>query len=732
MRTRTAPKPLTAIMLCLPLLHGCEQTSVKDKGDDGMATRTLQSRTFTTVLRPGESEAIEITSDVDLDIPLTMVVDSGDGLSVSTAQDCAVPDQRCERRTLTADAGLAVAKLDQLRYPNAQPVSLFPGATGSAPLVVAMAVGGDNDLEEYGFSVAITAHGQVWTWGYNAQGQLGDGTAQSRAVPQAVAGLTDIIAVSGGGAHVLALDRFGSVWAWGDGEVGQLGDGARRDRSTPIRVAALPPITAIAAGDDYSLALGEDGAVWGWGRNSRVPDEARLLGVAGEDVATPVMLTGVDDIVAIAAGSEQALAIDAERVLWAWGSDEHGATGSCDPRPDAVRVLEDVVDVATGKAFAVALTASGQVFAFGADNQFLQRGRRGSDRLCVPGPDGELEELVPVAGLDDAVQVAAGDWFALARRADGSVWFWGDNSFGQAGGFPSSPLLPGPVPSIAPVFNLAAGANHVLVTTVEDQCGSAPGENFNGRLTSWGSNLRGERGDGTAANWVAPTPVVTLGDGGACDGILGHRLVIYRGGVGGGTIASTAPGLRCVGMLCWQTVTTGTNVTLTATPDENSVVDGWRWDCPANAFTDTSALTILGPVLCKVVFDRTDREEVEDDAPPAGFDGTYNGTLVFAPDESTSNLLDLPEFITYSITVAVEDDTITLSAPGEFVDVSGRFDPQTGTFSDLSAIEDTSFRIRADGEVRDDGVTRSLAFTYVVADDAGGGGAIYRFEGTDP
>src|SRR5438132_638747 len=114
-------------------------------------------------------------------------------------------------------------------------------------------------------------------WGYNERGQLGDGTTQGSDLPVAVSGLSGVVAVSGGGSHSLALLGDGTVRAWGSNGSGQLGDGtitgpetcaeARPCSRTPVAVSGLGGVGAIAAGSDHSLALVENGTVMAWGQN---------------------------------------------------------------------------------------------------------------------------------------------------------------------------------------------------------------------------------------------------------------------------------------------------------------------------------------------------------------------------------------------------------------------------------------------------------------------------------
>ena len=84
--------------------------------------------------------------------------------------------------------------------------------------------------------------------------------------------LEDIVAISAGNVHVLALDKNNNVWAWGEGWLGQLGDGTATQRDTPVRVetAADTPLTDIVyiyAGYRHSTAIDKYGDFWVWGDN---------------------------------------------------------------------------------------------------------------------------------------------------------------------------------------------------------------------------------------------------------------------------------------------------------------------------------------------------------------------------------------------------------------------------------------------------------------------------------
>ncbi len=143
----------------------------------------------------------------------------------------------------------------------------FLGASPGYSLdIITLASGGDH-------TVALRVDGTVWTWGRNANGQLGDGSWTNKNVPTRVAMLRDIVSVAAAVIpHSLAVRADGTVWAWGWNANGQLGDGTTTDQPTPVQVkdpsdpsGFLTDVIAVAAGERHSLALKANGTVWAWG-----------------------------------------------------------------------------------------------------------------------------------------------------------------------------------------------------------------------------------------------------------------------------------------------------------------------------------------------------------------------------------------------------------------------------------------------------------------------------------
>ncbi|MDO4540437.1 MAG: S-layer homology domain-containing protein, partial [Syntrophomonadaceae bacterium] len=214
--------------------------------------------------------------------------------------------------------------------------------------------------------LAIKSDSSLWAWGggVNAPGRVLEG----------------VNAVSAGQNHRLAVKTDGSLWAWGNNDKGQLGTGDLSASSTPIKV--MDETAAVAAGGSHSLALKRDGSLWAWGDNERgqvgnghVGDKTNNYGDPVQSVPVRIM----DNVTAISAGQDFSLALTADGVLWAWGSNEWGQAGN-DRQGDALDVYGNPIRTApasimtgiaamdAGMYHTLALTAGGELFAWGGNS----------------------------------------------------------------------------------------------------------------------------------------------------------------------------------------------------------------------------------------------------------------------------------------------------------------------------------------------------------------------------
>lgn len=128
----------------------------------------------------------------------------------------------------------------------------------------------------WGNSGALMADGTFYAWGYNASGQLGNGTTTNSSVPVLVSLDAAATSVYQGGSlsdngQTVAMLADGTVWAWGNNTWGQLGDGNRVDSSVPVEVEVPGGVTfsQVASGGGTSYAIDSTGDVWSWGQNSQ-------------------------------------------------------------------------------------------------------------------------------------------------------------------------------------------------------------------------------------------------------------------------------------------------------------------------------------------------------------------------------------------------------------------------------------------------------------------------------
>ncbi len=179
-------------------------------------------------------------------------------------------------------------------------------------------------LSDY-HACAVHRNGTAWCWGFNLQGQLGDGTTTRRSQPVQVSGLTQVQQIVAGAHHSCALTPEGTVWCWGENRRGELGQGvvSTLPQRTPVQVPGLTGATWLSAQVWHTCAVRTDTTVWCWGRNSA----GQLGDGSTTDRPTPVQVVGLADVAQVSAGYYTSCALQHDGSTWCWGAGGSGRLG---------------------------------------------------------------------------------------------------------------------------------------------------------------------------------------------------------------------------------------------------------------------------------------------------------------------------------------------------------------------------------------------------------------------
>ncbi len=335
-------------------------------------------------------------------------------------------------------------------------------------------------------TLVLKHDGTVWAWGWNASGQLGDGTTTNNTIPVRVEGLTDVISIATGYSHSIALKRDGTVWAWGNNIFGQLGIGTPTfHHSTPVQVKGLTGVTAIAAGHLHTLALKSDGTVWAWGLNA----SGQLGDCTTTKRVVPVRASDLTGVKAIVGGYSHSIALKKDGTLWAWGTnfwrqpeDENFFLSTS--IPTQVNGLTGVKAMAAGRQHTIALKNDGTVWAWKTIPPGLSEERGHTSRTS----------LVRVKGLTNVTAIASGESLCLALKRDGTVWVWRVNTSGPWEVDSHARTGPVRVKGLTNVKAVAGGDTHSLALKSD------------GTVWAWGQNDFGQLGNGTTSK-ESRTPV---------------------------------------------------------------------------------------------------------------------------------------------------------------------------------------------------------------------------------
>jgi alpha-tubulin suppressor-like RCC1 family protein len=360
---------------------------------------------------------------------------------------------------------------------------------------------------------ALTNAGNVYCWGSNVDGQLGNGTNTKSLTPVEVlnpagtAPLSGIVALSAGQAFACALTGTGSVYCWGADQSGQLGNGTTNDNGVnlPVQVIGLTNAVTIASGHYHTCAVTTAGAAMCWGDN----DEGEL-GTQETNTDTPMQVTGLTSGVAdVTAGSYFSCAVMTDSSAMCWGINALGAgpstSGSFTPvsvlNPAGTAPLTGALEVNGGYADACAIMTDQSALCWG-ENQDGEIGNGNDVNQTLPV---QVTSVGSSSALSNVTQIAPGEYFTCVMVSSGAIQCAGTNGFGQLsdGNFTSEET-----------WQAASGLTGIpidLVAGFDQACVVLP----TGGVSCWGSDINGQLGNDSTNN--SDVPVIVEGVGGTGD-----------------------------------------------------------------------------------------------------------------------------------------------------------------------------------------------------------------------
>lgn len=355
-------------------------------------------------------------------------------------------------------------------------------------------------------SAAVDVDGNVWTWGGNNFGQLGDGSYYSRSIPSKVEGLSGFKSVSCGANHVLALKEDGTVWAWGLNMHRQLGSSTSNfSQNTPVEVIGLNDVKAVAGGANHSVALKNDGTVWTWGENSE-GQLGRKTDKFYSDI--PEAVEGLVDIVSLAVFKDYTAALKEDGTVWicrqVYGNFKTVVQVEGLDHVKSISTLFNNIVALKDNGYVVLLrdTANGgnikylkgfydvvsiscsqyQIAALKRDGTLWISGKmyETSSSLLGTQDSNDLDNPTQVTDITDIDVMASGYNHILFLKKDGTVWGMGNNQYGQLGnGVAISRNIPVKVKGLRNVRNIDANGYYHSMALIND-----------GSIRVWGNEVK--------------------------------------------------------------------------------------------------------------------------------------------------------------------------------------------------------------------------------------------------
>ena len=277
----------------------------------------------------------------------------------------------------------------------------------------------------------VTTAGALHCWGRNFQGQLGDGTGTNRSVPVPVLGPPGVtyISVSAGQEYTCAVaTTTGDVYCWGRNQDGQLGDGTQVGKSTPTLVVGRHTFGSVSAGDGHTCGVTTGNVAYCWGRNS--------LGQIGDgtssllDRTTPTLVVGGHAFSSVSAGDNpMTCGVTTAEVAYCWGGGSLGTGSSFETTPSLVLGGLAFASVSAGGVHTCGVTTSNTAHCWGSNGD----GGLGDGTLVTQSSPVAVIGGLLFGSLSTGGTTFAVNGFSCGRTTGGVLYCWGAGAEGQLG-----------------------------------------------------------------------------------------------------------------------------------------------------------------------------------------------------------------------------------------------------------------------------------------------------------
>ncbi len=262
-------------------------------------------------------------------------------------------------------------------------------------------------------SLAIKNDGTLWAWGYNIEGELGNGTYSYYETVRAQVGTdNDWQYVYAGFNNSFAIKTNGTLWGWGFNGNSELGDGTINNRNFPGQIGISNNWKSASPAGQSTLAIKTDGTIWGWGN---------AYGITPTQIDTDV------DWQSVSKQFVHSLGIKTNGDLWAWGQNTYGQLGNGTTQqgfiPPAQIGTSSWKYISAGDFHSLAINADGTLWAWG----------RNDYGAVGDGTNNSRNMPVQISTATNWQAVFAGSNYSIAMKSDLSLWAWGKNDQGQLG-----------------------------------------------------------------------------------------------------------------------------------------------------------------------------------------------------------------------------------------------------------------------------------------------------------